>query len=94
MLRTAEPRQMKVSQIYKESGLLYIRYDANIKHNSYGQKKIKFNRPAFSKITNQIEYGKGSGRYYSLLMGREIKPGQYAILWTLIIRLKVIQRAV
>ena len=44
------------------------------------RKKISGKRPAFSKITEQIEYAKGSGRYYSLLMGRELKPGKHAVL--------------
>ena len=46
-----------------------------------GQKKIGAgNRPAFSKIVSQPTYGKGDGRYYSLLMGREFKPGRFVLL--------------
>ena len=70
----------KISEIYKEAGLLYIRYNAEIETKSNGQKKIAGKRPAFSKIEKQKEYNKGDGRYYSLLMGREGKPGQYAVL--------------
>ena len=46
----------------------------------YGQKPIGGNRPAFSKMLEQVEYGKGGGNYYSLLVGREYKPDQYAVL--------------
>ncbi|MFM7987019.1 MAG: hypothetical protein ACKPKO_47665, partial [Candidatus Fonsibacter sp.] len=35
---------------------------------------------AISKITKQIDYEFGSGEYYSLLMGREFKPGRWSVL--------------
>ena len=31
-------------------------------------------------MTEQVEYDKSNGIYYCLLMGRVIKPDQYAIL--------------
>ncbi|MFM7988149.1 MAG: hypothetical protein ACKPKO_53435, partial [Candidatus Fonsibacter sp.] len=45
-----------------------------------GQNNIGGARPAFSKMTEQVVYGSGSGKFYSLLMGRECKPNQYAVL--------------
>ena len=59
---------------------MYIRYNATIEDKPNGQKKIGGTRPAYSKITKQIEYAPGSGKYYSLLMGREIKKDQYVML--------------
>ena len=72
--------RMTATQLYKEAGLIYIRYNATIEDKPNGQRKIGGTRPAFSKIDKQMDYAAGSGRYYSLLMGREIKPGQFAIL--------------
>ncbi|MFM7980289.1 MAG: PriCT-2 domain-containing protein, partial [Candidatus Fonsibacter sp.] len=37
-------------------------------------------RPVFSNITEQIAYTSVSGDYYSLVMGREFKPGRWSIL--------------
>ncbi|MFM7988056.1 MAG: hypothetical protein ACKPKO_52955, partial [Candidatus Fonsibacter sp.] len=31
-------------------------------------------------IKEHIKYGPGSGKYYSLLMGREFQPGRWSIL--------------
>ena len=59
---------------------MYIRYDGKIEDRANGQKKIAGNRPAYSKMNEQVEYKVGSGKFYSLLMGREFKPDQYAIL--------------
>ena len=67
-------------EIYGEAGLIYIRYNAEIEVKENGQKKIKDTRPPFSKIQKQIEYKAGAGKFYSLLMGREIKPGRFVIL--------------
>ena len=78
-----ETRKTRISEIYKEAGLLHIRYEAEIEHKSNGQRKIGGKRtgcPEYSKLEKQIEYNNGDGRYYSLLMGREGKPGQYAVL--------------
>ena len=68
------------AQIYGDPGLIYIRYHAQIETRPNGHKKIGGSRPAFSKITKQIDYGSKSGDYYSLLMGREFKPGRWSIL--------------
>ena len=69
------------AQLYNEAGLMYIRYDAPIETKANGHKKIGAGRrPAFSKLENQPEYGKGSGQFYALLMGREYKPGRFVIL--------------
>ena len=38
-------------------------------------------RPAHNKMNKQVEYKAGCGKFYSLLMGREFQPRQYAILF-------------
>ena len=69
------------TQLYNKAGLMFIRYDAPIETKANGHKKIGAGgRPAFSKLEKQPEYGKGSGQFYSLLMGREYKPGRFVIL--------------
>ena len=68
------------AQIYGDAGLIYIRYHASIETKSNGQKKIGGARPAFSKITKQPDYSSEAGKYYSLLMGREFKPGRWSVL--------------
>ncbi|MFM7979868.1 MAG: hypothetical protein ACKPKO_11185, partial [Candidatus Fonsibacter sp.] len=68
------------AQIYGDANLIFIRYHAPIESNTNGQNKIGGSRPAFSRITKQINYGPDSGDYYSLLMGREFKPGRWSIL--------------
>ena len=68
------------STIYGDAGLIYIRYDAENVTKPNGDKKIGGSRPQFSKITKQIDYKRGSGKYYSLLMGREFKAGRWSIL--------------
>ena len=78
-----QPKTIKTftpAQIYGDAGLLYIRYDARIEAKPGGQKKIAGARPAFSKIQKQPKYEPGDGKYYSLLMGREFKPGRWSIL--------------
>ena len=75
-----QPRKTTATQLYRESGLIYIRFDGQVEEKSNGQKKIKGSRPAFSQITKQIDYKAGSGRFYSLLMGREFRPGRFAVL--------------
>ena len=73
--------KMTYSQLYGQAGLTYIRFDAPVETKPSGQKKIGAgSRPAFSKIVSQPTYGKGDGRYYSLLMGREFKPGRFVLL--------------
>ena len=32
-------------------------------------------------MNKQVEYKAGRGNFYSLLMGREFKPDQFAIFW-------------
>ena len=72
--------KLSPAQIYGDAGLIYIRYHAQIEAKPNGQNKIGGSRPAFSKITKQIDYASGSGNYYSLLMGREFKPGRWSLL--------------
>ena len=47
-------------KLYNESGLMYIRYEADIETKPNGQKKIKGKFPfSFSKLENQPPYSKG-----------------------------------
>ena len=78
---TATTVKMSASALYEQENLMYIRYNAPIEEKSNGQKKIGGTRPAFSKLTEQPKYERGSGKYYSLLMGREYKPGRFVILF-------------
>ncbi len=74
---------MTASALYDQEALIYIRYNAPIEEKANGQRKIggsRSSRPAFSKITQQIQYERGAGKYYSLLMGREFQPGRFVIL--------------
>ena len=68
------------AKIYGDANLIYIRYHAQIETKPNGQKKISGSRPPFKGIEKQINYAPGSGKYYSLLMGREFKPGRWSIL--------------
>ena len=79
---TASTGTTLISDIYKQSGIMYIRFDSEIDIKANGQKKIggRRNCVSFSKLEKQPEYKKGDGRYYSLLMGREFKPGRFAVL--------------
>ena len=78
---TKTDTNMTYSQLYGEAGLTYIRFDATIETKPNGQKKIGHGKgPSYSKLEKQPVYKKGDGRYYSLLMGREIKPGRFVVL--------------
>ena len=73
--------KMTYGKLYREAGLMYIRYDASIESKPNGQKKIGHGRgPSYSKLEKQPTYKNGDGRYYSLLMGRELKPGRFVLL--------------
>ena len=72
--------KLSPAKIYGDAGLIYIRYHAQIETKPNGHKNISGTRPAFSKIKEQINYSSKSGDYYSLLMGREFKPGRRSIL--------------
>ena len=82
MASTSETHtKMTYSQLYGKAGLMYIRFDAGIESKPNGQKKIGHGRgPSYSKLEKQPTYKKGDGRYYSLLMGREFKPGRFVLL--------------
>ena len=67
-------------EVYGEAGLIYIRYNAEVEEKPNGRKKIGGKRPLFSKITKQIEYKAGAGKFYSLLMGREFQKGKFVVL--------------
>ncbi|MFM7989948.1 MAG: hypothetical protein ACKPKO_62605 [Candidatus Fonsibacter sp.] len=53
---------MKPSEIYKESGIMYIRYDDIIEERQNGKNNIGGARPTFSKMNEQVDYGQGSGK--------------------------------
>ncbi len=73
---------MTASARYEQEVSIYIRYNAPIEEKASGQKKIGGgSRPAFSKITQQIQHEMGAGKYDSLLMGREFQPGRFVILF-------------
>ena len=44
------------------------------------ESSITGSRLEFSQISEHTRYGKGSGQYYSLLIGRAYQPHKYAIL--------------
>ena len=72
--------KLSPAQIYGDAGLIYIRYYAQIEAKPNGQKNIGGSRPALSNITKQPTYSSSAGGYYSLLMGREFRPGRWSIL--------------
>ena len=80
MANQTNTSKFTAAKIYADAGLIYIRYHAQIETKPNGQNHIGGSRPAFSNITKQIEYKRGSGKYYSLLMGREFKLGRWSIL--------------
>ena len=57
----ANTRKVKISDLYGEAGLIYIRYHAEIETKSNGQKKIGGNRPSFSRIGRQFCMGRATG---------------------------------
>ncbi|MFM7989677.1 MAG: hypothetical protein ACKPKO_61230, partial [Candidatus Fonsibacter sp.] len=63
-----------------DARLVYIRYHAQTETKPNSQNNIGSSRPAFSNITKQIDYESGSGDYYSLILGREFKPGRWSVL--------------
>ena len=52
---------------------------AQLKTKPNGQSKITGSRSKLSQIHENIEQGKCSEQYYSLLMARESQPNKYAI---------------
>ncbi len=68
------------AQVYSEAGLIYSRYPATIHTKANGQNKINGKRPAYTKIEKQARYHQYSGDFLSLLMGREFRPGRWALL--------------
>ena len=83
MANQTNTSKLSPAKIYGDACLIYIRYHAHIETKPNGHKKIGGSRPQFSKITKQIDYERGSGKYYSLLLGREFKPGRWSILYGL-----------
>ena len=80
MANTTNTSRLTPSEIYGDANLIFIRYHAQIVTKSNGDKKVGGSRPPLKGIQEQIKYGPGSGKYYSLLMGREFKPGRWSIL--------------
>ena len=72
-------RRMTCSQTSNESGLMYIRYYGKNEDLDNGEKKMLGNRPTYSILNKQVENKLAGGNLYSLLVGREFKPDQYAI---------------
>ena len=68
------------AQFYGDAGLIYIRYHAKIVTKPNGHKNIGGSRPPFKHIEEQENYARGSGKYYSLLMGRQFQQGRWSIL--------------
>ena len=67
--------------IYGDAGLIYLRAPAKIETKDDGKMKIKGNPfPKHSGVTEQPKYGPNSGRYFTLKMGIEFKPGRWVIL--------------
>ena len=75
-----EPPHMTINKIYNESVQMCIIYNGMIEDRANGQKEIAGNRPTYNKMIKQVEYEFCSTKFHSLLMGREFKPDQYAIL--------------
>ncbi len=80
MANQTNTSKLSPAQIYGDACLIYIRYHAHIETKPNGYNNIGGSRPQFSRITEQEKYGDNSGDYYSLLMGREFKPGRWSIL--------------
>ena len=68
------------AQIYGDAGLIYIRCHAQVVTKSTVRTIFAALYPQFSNIMKQETYERESGNYYSLLMGREFKPGRWSIL--------------
>ena len=70
------------TKVYGEAGLIYIRAPSKVETTADGKtKKMKANPfPNHAAIKKQLTYNKESGDYYSLLMGREFKPGRWVVL--------------
>ena len=77
-----KPQPKNIVQTYEANNLLYIRYRATIIDKGEGKKKIgPGNRPKnFPAIVKQIKYNDTSGKYYSLLMGKEYQPNRFVLL--------------
>ena len=66
---TAKPHSMTVSQIYMESSIMDIMYDGEVETKPHGQNFIGGSRPALSKMSEPIEYGKGLLHMLELIDG-------------------------
>ena len=77
-----KPQPKNIVQTYEANNLLYIRYRATIIDKGEGKKKIgPGSRPKnFPQIVKQIKYNDTSGKYYSLLMGKEYQPNRFVLL--------------
>ncbi|MFM7978047.1 MAG: hypothetical protein ACKPKO_01915, partial [Candidatus Fonsibacter sp.] len=59
MVNQTNTSKLPPAKIYGDAGLIYIRHHAQIETKSNSQKNIGGSRPAFSKITKQIDYEPG-----------------------------------
>ena len=81
--RPAQPPKVErhpTEKLYLKHDLMYIRYDAPIERKENGKCKIGGTRPPYRQITRQPKYKPDGKPYYSLLMGREYKPGRFLML--------------
>ena len=63
MANTNVTSTLSPAQIYGDANMIFIRYHAQIETKPNGHNKIGGSRPAFSRITEQINYGPNSGDY-------------------------------
>ena len=73
--------KLTAADLCEQEHLMHIRFNAPTVEQANGQKKVgAWNQPAFKDLTEQPTYERGSGNFYSLLMGRWYKPGRFVIL--------------
>ena len=54
---------MTINKLYRDSSVMYIRYDRDAETKPKGQQKIGGNRPTFSKMNEQSEYGRRNCKF-------------------------------
>ena len=71
----------KLSDVYGNAKLIYIRAPALVETRTNGQHKIKANPfPDHAATKEQPKYNPNSGNYYASLMGREFLLGRFVLL--------------
>jgi len=69
-----------IERTYLKENLLYIRYHGKSKQNENGKCKIAGKRCRYKHLTAQPKHFVNSGRFYSLVTGREWQPGKCLML--------------